>query len=89
MDFVIGGYLVAVNLAGLLAMWADKRRAVRGARRVPERALMLLALAGGSFGALCGMLLCRHKTQKPKFYIGLPLLLAVQIATVYFIQKVI
>lgn len=84
----VGLYLAAVNLAALLVMLADKRRARRGAQRIPERSLLLFALAGGSIGATAGMLLFRHKTQKPKFYIGLPLISVGQIVAAYIIQRV-
>lgn len=44
----------------------------------PESVLLGAAALGGSLGALLGMYLCHHKTRKPKFFIAVPLLLAVQ-----------
>ena len=41
--------------------------------------LVGIAAIGGSFGTICGMNLFRHKTKHPKFYIGLPMILALQI----------
>ena len=41
--------------------------------------LLLLAAAGGSVGALLGMQIFRHKTKHPKFTVGVPLILLVQI----------
>ena len=49
------------------------------ARRVPERTLFLLALLGGSLGALLGMRVWRHKTLHRGFRIGIPLILAAQV----------
>ncbi len=47
----------------------DKRRAVRGGRRIPEKTLHVLALLGGWPGAFLGQRLFRHKTSKPSFLI--------------------
>lgn len=80
-------YLTVINLFALGAFGLDKRRAVRGRWRIPERTLFLLAAAGGSTGALLGMFLFHHKTQKPRFTIGIPLILAVQLlAAVMLLQ---
>lgn len=49
----------------------DKRRAVRGSRRVPEKTLQLLALVGGWPGAHAARALFRHKTQKRWFTVVL------------------
>ena len=69
------GYLLSVNLAAFFAFGEDKRRAKRREWRVPEKTLFLLALAGGSVGAVCGMCAFRHKTRHWYFRYGLPLLL--------------
>ena len=72
-------YLLAVNLAALLAMGLDKSFARRHRRRIPEHRLLALAVLGGSVGALAGMLLFRHKTLHKKFSVGLPAILIVQL----------
>ena len=80
MEKVLGYYLLLINAAGLLIMCLDKLLAKKGARRVPERTLLLIAFLGGSLGSLLGMLLAHHKTRKPKFYLLVPLFLALHIA---------
>lgn len=72
-------YLLGMNLLAFVLMGEDKRRAQRGARRVPERTLLLSAALGGSLGALAGMLSWRHKTRKRKFTLGLPGILLLQL----------
>jgi hypothetical protein len=54
--------VLAIVLYGL-----DKRAALKGQRRVPERTLHLIGLAGGWPGALLARHLFRHKTAKPAF----------------------
>ena len=67
-------YLAAINFTTWVAYGLDKGRAKSGKWRIPERTLLLLALAGGSLGALAGMIMFRHKTRKPKFYISVPVM---------------
>ena len=83
----LAAYLAAINLAAFAAFGADKRRARRGEWRVRERTLFLLALLGGSPGAICGMFAFRHKTKHWYFRFGLPAILLAQLAlAVWFAQ---
>lgn len=68
-------YLAVVNIAAFMLMGIDKRRAKRGAWRIPERTLFLPAILGGSPGAILGMQVFRHKTRHRQFTIGMPLIL--------------
>jgi uncharacterized membrane protein YsdA (DUF1294 family) len=61
------GLVAATSAAAFVTYGFDKRRAGAGGRRVPERTLHLLALAGGWPGALLGQRQFRHKTQKTWF----------------------
>lgn len=71
--------LLIINAAAFLLMLADKHRARKKLWRVPENIFLLFALLGGSLGILAGMYAFRHKTRKPRFYIGVPVILAAQI----------
>ena len=73
-------YLLIINATGFVYMLADKYRAKKNLWRIPESRLMLTALIGGSFGVFAGMHLARHKTKHPKFSIGVPVILALQVA---------
>ena len=77
---ILAVYLAAINLLGFLMMGADKKRARRGARRIRERTLLLIAAAGGSAGVALGMVEFRHKTKHRQFTVGVPAMLAVQAA---------
>ena len=78
-------YLLVVNLLTFFAMWLDKWKAKNDAWRIPESTLMALAFIGGSIGGIAGMYTFRHKTKKPKFYIGMPAILVFEIIAVIFI----
>ena len=78
-------YLLLINAIGFLLMLVDKYKAKRNLWRIPEATLMGVAAIGGSIGAITGMNLFRHKTKHPKFYIGLPVILALQIVLVYLL----
>ena len=73
-------WLIAINLVTFAVYGADKRRARRGAWRVPEKTLFLLPLLGGSVGALLGMQVFRHKTKHWYFVWGVPAILLAQLA---------
>ena len=72
-------YVVAVNVISFLMMGLDKRKAVKRAFRIPESTLFVLAIIGGSIGAIAGMHLFRHKTRHWYFLYGMPVILALQI----------
>lgn len=71
--------LILVNAAAFLLFGADKWKARHGRWRIPESTLLLLAALGGSIGALLGMKIFHHKTRKPKFYLGIPAILILQV----------
>ena len=72
-------YLLLINAAGFLLMLIDKHKARRGLWRISEATLMWTAALGGSVGSLLGMYTAHHKTRHPKFYIGVPALLVLQL----------
>ncbi len=72
-------YLLIINALGFVLMLVDKLKAKKNLWRIPEATLMTVAALGGSIGALAGMYTVRHKTQHPKFTLGIPLILAGQL----------
>ena len=73
-------FLIAINIASFAVFGIDKRRAELGKWRIKERTMILMAVIGGSVGALTGMYVFRHKTKHPKFTLGVPAILIAQIA---------
>ena len=79
------GDLFFIYIMSLLtfAMYGwDKHLAVYNKTRIPEFILMLFAFLGGAFGALCGMILFKHKTLHKMFLICVPIFLVLQLTTV-------
>jgi len=66
---LILAWLVAVNVATAAAYAYDKSAARRGGRRVRERTLWILCLAGGVGGAWLVFFGMRHKTRHRSFWI--------------------
>ena len=78
-------YVLAINVLAFIAMGIDKHKAKKGEWRTPESTLMALVLLGGGIGGIAGMYTFRHKTKKPKFYIGFPAILILEIIAVIYI----
>lgn len=74
-------YLVLINAVAFALMLADKHKARKNLWRIPEATLLTAALLGGSLGAIAGMYAARHKTKHLKFFVGLPVILALQVIT--------
>ena len=106
---ILLNYLIVINIVTFPVYGIDKwrstsgrllptgrKKAKQGSWRISEATLLILAVIGGSIGALLGMKVWRHKTQHKKFFAeqsgraerkyGLPLILLAQIALFYFIS---
>ena len=80
-------YLIVINIVTFLIYGIDKRKAKQGSWRISEATLLILAVIGGSIGALLGMKVWRHKTMHKKFKYGLPLILLAQIAIIFLVLQ--
>lgn len=72
-------YLVVINIATFIVYGVDKSKSKKKKWRISEKTLILLAVVGGSIGAILGMNIFRHKTKHLKFSIGVPVIIALQI----------
>lgn len=74
-------FLALINVVTFFVYGDDKRRAKKaGARRIPEKTLLVMAALGGSPGALAGMRVFHHKTRHWYFKYGVPAMLLLQLA---------
>ena len=76
-------YIIVISFITFIIFGVDKKRARRHEWRISEKVLFALAIIGGSIGAIIGMIAFHHKTKKWYFRIGMPVILAVQIAAVW------
>ena len=89
--YALCAYLTALSLLAVFLTIHDKRHARQHGRRIPERTLMLVGLAGGALAMYLTMRAIRHKTLHRKFMWGLPAEIALQAilacAAVFCIQN--
>ena len=78
-------YLLAINFATFVVYGIDKRKAKKNRWRISERTLIVLAIVGGSIGAVFGMKVFHHKTKHKMFTIGIPAIIFMQLCTAAFI----
>lgn len=67
-------YILLISLIGFGFMGIDKYKASKDKWRIQELTFMLISLAGGSVGVMIGMITFKHKINKNKFTVGVPLL---------------
>ena len=78
-------YLIVINIIAVIVTVHDKRAAKRGSWRVKERTLMLISALGGAPLMYLTMHIIRHKTRKPLFMIGIPLVFVLELAVVFLV----
>lgn len=66
-----------INAVTFVVFAADKLFAKTGTYRISEKTLLLFSVFGGALGGIAAMQLCRHKTRKPIFKFGLPVMVVI------------
>lgn len=88
MDFLLT-YLTVVSFLAVILTVYDKRIAGTKHRRIAEKTLFSVALAGGSLAMYLTMRIVRHKTRHKRFMLGLPAIALVQIILLWWISPLI
>ncbi len=70
------------NILTFAMMGIDKVKAKKGQWRISEATLLISAFLFGGIGSLCGSFIFRHKTQKWKFKMLLPIAVIVNILAI-------
>ncbi len=74
--------ILIMNLLSFFVFAYDKFAAITNRWRISEKNLFLLAFFFGAIGALFSMKIFHHKTQKPLFLLGIPILFAFQLLAI-------
>lgn len=80
--YVILIYFTVINVTGFVLTVSDKKKAKAGKWRVPEKTLFIVSILGGSVSVYLAMRLFRHKTKHKRFMIGIPVIIALQLALI-------
>jgi len=86
---VIFIYILVISLVAVFITVSDKKKAIKGKRRISEKNLLLTAFFGGAATMYTTMLLIRHKTKHIKFMLLLPLMIILHFLLLYLILKFI
>lgn len=78
-------YFIIINIIGYVIMGIDKRKSLKDKWRVKEKSLFTIAFIGGASGMLLGMRNFHHKTKKPMFKVGIPMLTILNMVVYIFI----
>ena len=77
-EFALLFYII-LNLISFFAFMKDKNGAKKKAWRIPERTLLIISIFG-IIGAIAGMRVYHHKTQKPIFASGLYIIAIIELS---------
>lgn len=78
-------YLIFINIFTFVVFGIDKYKAIKNMYRIKEKSLFTLSLIGGALGALFGMKIFRHKTLKPSFKYGIPIIAFIELIIIIYI----
>ncbi len=81
-------YLILINIMAIVSFGLDKYYAIKEKSRIPIVILLGIAFSGGTLGAISGMYLFKHKTQKSYFNIGLKVILFTQLVVLFYIMNI-
>ncbi len=85
---IVLAVIAVMSLVAYITYCIDKKRAVKGQWRVPEKVLLLMALCGGAVGATIAMYTIRHKNRKWYFVATNVLSLLLHIAVVVWVALI-
>ncbi len=77
---LIFSFMAAASVFGIILTVYDKIAAKAAKRhRIPEAVLVTVGICGGALPMYLVMQIIRHKTRKPKFAAGFPVIIVLQV----------
>ena len=74
---------IIINIITFIVFGIDKIKAENGKWRIREVVLFLLSLIGGALGGFLAMDLFNHKTTRPAFLVGIPMIIIMHLILVF------
>ncbi len=78
---ILSVYIIIISIIAVWITVSDKKAAKRHKWRVPESTLIFISAVGGSVAMYITMKAIHHKTKHPKFMVGIPVIIVLQILT--------
>lgn len=88
-EIVLTAFFVVMTIVGISVMVIDKQKAKKGAWRIKERTLFLVALIFGGVGTTIGMFTFRHKTKHWYFVVFMPLLAVINVVLYIYLLGIL
>lgn len=79
-------FVAVMNVMALILTVFDKSKAKQGRERISEKNLITVAVCGGAPLMYITMLIIRHKTKHKLFMIGLPVIILIETAILFFLK---
>lgn len=83
--YILIGYIIIINIISFFIMLYDKKQAIYHNFRISEKTIFIVSLLLGGIGTYIGMYVFRHKTKHLKFTIGIPIVIILNIISVFYI----
>ncbi len=82
-------HIVSINFTTFIAYGVDKKAAVRGSWRIPEKDLHMLEFLGGWIGAAFAQRFFHHKTVKKSYRLMYKMMIVMEFAALWVILKLL
>ena len=83
--YILIGYIIIINIISFFIMLYDKKQAIYHNFRISEKTIFIVSLLLGGIGTYVGRYVFRHKTKHLKFTIGIPIVIILNIISVFYI----
>ena len=85
LELYLGLYFILINVISFFVMGIDKNKARNKEMRISEKTIFTLAIFLGAIGIYAGMQKYRHKTKHFKFVVFIPILIILNLISLYYI----